>query len=412
MNKNSNLFENTENEFTVNDKENLEEIKGLKLIENFISPEEEEELISNIDNHEWMTDLKRRVQHYGYKYDYRARRINVDMKIGDLPNWGVKIADQLFETGIFRKPPDQLIVNEYLPGQGISPHIDCEPCFEDTIVSISLNSTAIMNFIHVESNRKIEVLLNRRSAVILKEASRYQWKHSIIGRKTDKFNNKVIPRNRRISLTFRNVILEDHESSMPAKKNQRNIEYTEYSNEQIKLVFNSGQNLEFCFFWGHTPKIIGEVDKSCLSQWFERKFEYRGIQYLTAEHWMMAEKAKLFNDDLSLEKILNCSSPKEAKSIGRKVKDFDEVVWNRNKARIVKNGNYLKFKQNEDLWGFLDNTKNKILVESSPYDKIWGIGMRSKDMGVKNPNNWKGYNLLGYALMEVRDKLRIEKMNK
>lgn len=129
---------------------------------------------------------------------------------------------------------------------------------------------------------------------------------------------------------------------------------------------------------------------------------------MTAEHWMMAEKAKLFGDKAVLEKILNCNSPKEAKSLGRKVKNFDEKIWTENSERIVINGNYLKFKQNKELWEYLNGTCDKILVEASPYDKIWGVGMKNGDTGIENPGNWKGLNLLGYALMEVRDKLRNE----
>jgi len=185
----------------------FEAINGLTLIENFITKEEEKSLMSAIDNGLWLNDLRRRVQHYGYKYDYRARRIDLSMKIGNLPEWAAEIATRLYEDRYFNNTPDQLIVNEYEVGQGITPHIDCEPCFEDTIVSISLNSTATMNFNHSVTNEKIPVFLPRRSAVILKEESRYAWKHSIPARKSDKYENQVYPRKRRVSLTFRTVIL-------------------------------------------------------------------------------------------------------------------------------------------------------------------------------------------------------------
>ncbi|MEZ4961482.1 MAG: NADAR family protein [Saprospiraceae bacterium] len=159
---------------------------------------------------------------------------------------------------------------------------------------------------------------------------------------------------------------------------------------------------------GTSQRKDGQIGISCLSQWYEIKFEYEGNTFLTAEHWMMAEKAKLFGDKAVLEKILNCNSPKEAKSLGRKVKNFDEKIWTENSERIVINGNYLKFKQNKELWEYLNGTCDKILVEASPYDKIWGVGMKNGDTGIENPGNWKGLNLLGYALMEVRDKLRNE----
>lgn len=182
-------------------------IKGLKYIPNYIDIVTEKKLIQEIDERTWINDLKRRVQHYGYKYDYRARRIDLSMRIGDLPNWANDIAIRLKEDGYFNNIPDQVIVNEYLPGQGISPHIDCEPCFEDTIISLSLASDATMMFTNEKTNEKVPVILRKRSLVILKEDSRYIWKHSIPARKSDKIDGKTVKRQRRISLTFRSVIL-------------------------------------------------------------------------------------------------------------------------------------------------------------------------------------------------------------
>ncbi|MEN0049437.1 MAG: alpha-ketoglutarate-dependent dioxygenase AlkB [Bacteroidota bacterium] len=186
---------------------NIQPIQGLTLLQNYITPKQEEQLLTAIDAAIWLTDLKRRVQHYGYKYDYRARRIDVSMKIGALPDWASQLAIRLQQEGYFKSVPDQVIVNEYEAGQGISPHIDCEPCFEDTIASLSLNSTAAMNFTHTITNEKIPIFLSARSLVIMKEASRYDWKHGIPARKKDRIGEKVYPRTRRVSLTFRSVIL-------------------------------------------------------------------------------------------------------------------------------------------------------------------------------------------------------------
>ncbi len=122
---------------------------------------------------------------------------------------------------------------------------------------------------------------------------------------------------------------------------------------------------------------------------------------------MMAGKAKLFNDHEILEQILKAETPNQAKSLGRKVKDFDLDIWKEHKYEIVKKGNFLKFSQNEEFQEFLLSTDNKILVEASPYDIIWGIGMLETDPNTKNPAQWNGENLLGFALMEVRDELRI-----
>ena len=121
---------------------------------------------------------------------------------------------------------------------------------------------------------------------------------------------------------------------------------------------------------------------------------------------MMAKKAELFKDDEVLEKIIQCNSPAEAKKLGREVKNYDDKLWLENRYEIVKQGNFYKFSQNLDLKNFLLNTKDRVLVEASPVDPIWGIGMAEDHKDVLNPEKWKGLNLLGFALMEVRDELR------
>jgi len=185
----------------------ISQIGGLEYIPNYIDSKTEMKLIQQIDKQSWICDLKRRVQHYGYKYDYKARRIDLTMRIGQLPIWIKNIAIRLQEDGYFFEIPDQVIINEYLPGQGITPHIDCKPCFEDTIISISLGSAATMIFSNDITEEKIPILLRRRSLVVLKNESRFIWKHSIPARKSDKIHGKTIKRSRRVSLTFRKVIL-------------------------------------------------------------------------------------------------------------------------------------------------------------------------------------------------------------
>ena len=120
---------------------------------------------------------------------------------------------------------------------------------------------------------------------------------------------------------------------------------------------------------------------------------------------MMAEKARLFNDEETLRKILSTDDPKEVKALGRLIKNFDQETWENNKYDIVVKGNYAKFSQNSKLKEYLLNTKNKILAEASPYDKIWGIGLDKNNENAYNPKTWEGENLLGFALMEVRDML-------
>nr|WP_315033292.1 NADAR family protein [uncultured Chryseobacterium sp.] len=177
-----------------------------------------------------------------------------------------------------------------------------------------------------------------------------------------------------------------------------------YTIQDIKDRFQKKQRIKFLFFWGHTVK--DEITKSCFSQWFTGKFEENGIIYKTAEHYMMAGKARLFNDAETLEKILQAATPNQVKALGRKVKNFDPKIWDEHKYEIVKQGNLLKFSQNEKYKDFLLSTNDKILVEASPYDAIWGIGMLETDSRAENPLLWNGENLLGFALMEVRDELR------
>ncbi|MCB9302241.1 MAG: NADAR family protein [Lewinellaceae bacterium] len=163
---------------------------------------------------------------------------------------------------------------------------------------------------------------------------------------------------------------------------------------------------EFLFFWGHQGNKNGIITKSCLSQWWPCNFEKDGVIYSSAEQWMMAEKARAFLDKKMLELILSTSDPKEAKRLGRMVSNFNEDVWSLKSYSIVVEGNFLKFSQNPELSEYLISTEKKILVEASPYDNIWGIGMKKGDKGINNPKNWNGKNLLGFALMEVRDALQ------
>ena len=165
------------------------------------------------------------------------------------------------------------------------------------------------------------------------------------------------------------------------------------------------EKVKYLFFWGHASSNDGSVTKSCFSQWWQSAFEVDGIRYATAEHWMMAKKAELFGDIEIAEKILAAKSPAEAKKLGRKVRNFDPKIWGENCFNIVCEGNYYKFSKHPDLKEFLLNTKDRVLVEASPVDNIWGIGLAQDDEHIENPRLWKGANLLGFALMEVRDRL-------
>ena len=178
-----------------------------------------------------------------------------------------------------------------------------------------------------------------------------------------------------------------------------------YNLEKTKIEFDKNNNLKFLFFWGHTPTKDGTISKTCFSQWWLSEFIVDDIKYSTAEHWMMAEKARLFKDYHTLEKIINSSSPALAKKLGREVSNFNPEIWDKYKYDIVKQGNFFKFNQDKEMKQFLSNTKNKIIEEASPMDRIWGIGMTSDNPNSLNPHQWRGENLLGFALMEVRDEL-------
>jgi alkylated DNA repair dioxygenase AlkB len=192
---------------TLNDLTLLSKVKGLLYIPEYIIKEEHASFWQSVNAENWLGDLKRRVQHYGYKYDYKARFIDYSMRIGELPEWVMPLAKKLHQDGYMPEIPDQLIVNEYQQGQGIASHVDCEPCFGDTIISLSLGSTCIMDFINKETKEKIEVLLEPRSLVVLKDDARYLWTHGIAGKKADYFKGQRHERATRTSLTFRNVIL-------------------------------------------------------------------------------------------------------------------------------------------------------------------------------------------------------------
>ncbi len=179
-----------------------------------------------------------------------------------------------------------------------------------------------------------------------------------------------------------------------------------YDNNWLIAKYQAKEKIKFLFFWGHRPSADGSVTQSCFSQWWHAPFTVDGITYKTAEHWMMAGKARLFNDDVTLQRILLVNTPDEAKKLGREVKNFNAATWDAHKFDLVVNGNQHKFSQHPALKTFLLHTHERILVEASPMDRIWGIGMAASNEHVENPLQWRGHNLLGYALMVVRDQLK------
>ncbi len=169
--------------------------------------------------------------------------------------------------------------------------------------------------------------------------------------------------------------------------------------------YNAGEKLDFLHFWGHQPAHDGSLSRTCFSQWFPAAFVVDGLHYPTAEHFMMAAKARLFQDRDNEQAVLQAKKPDAAKALGRKVRGFDEAVWLQHRFEIVCQASLAKFSQNRDMGAFLIGTGNKILVEASPVDAIWGIGLAMDDPAANDPNQWRGLNLLGFALMQTRQVL-------
>lgn len=178
---------------------------------------------------------------------------------------------------------------------------------------------------------------------------------------------------------------------------------TKYSIEGLKAIINAGIQPKYLFFWGHTAPAGEVVGKFVFSQWYASAFTVDGILYKTAEHWMMAQKALLFDDQDAFQKIIASNKPAEAKALGRTVRNYEEARWNEKKFAIVVQGNIHKFAQNKDLGAYLTGTGDRVIVEASPVDPVWGIGLAQDSPKALDPDTWKGENLLGFALMEARD---------
>ncbi|MEO0734865.1 MAG: NADAR family protein [Bacteroidota bacterium] len=179
-----------------------------------------------------------------------------------------------------------------------------------------------------------------------------------------------------------------------------------YSTPWLLNQLATGKTPEYIYFWGHRPAADGSMNKSCLSQWFAAGFTHEGQHFATAEHWMMWHKAMTFYDRETAARILATDDPKKAKSLGRKVKNYDDKLWATVKYPIVVEGNVLKFGQDPRLKDYLLGTGDAVLVEASPYDDQWGIGMGADEARrLDDPAQWRGTNLLGWALMEAREQI-------
>lgn len=178
-----------------------------------------------------------------------------------------------------------------------------------------------------------------------------------------------------------------------------------YDRAWLEAEYRADACADFLFFWGHQAAKDGRITASCFSQWWPAAFTIDAITYPTTEHWMMAGKARLFGDEETALRIAAAGSPRQAKEFGRQVAGFVPADWDREKRRIVTEGNLAKFSQNGALGDFLLATGDKVLVEASPVDSIWGIGLAADHEDARDPSKWRGDNLLGFVLMDVRDRL-------
>lgn len=174
-----------------------------------------------------------------------------------------------------------------------------------------------------------------------------------------------------------------------------------FDRDALLAAVRKGVQLEYLLFWGHTARADG-VGKHVLSQWWPAQFTVDAARYTSSEHFMMAEKARLFGDEATRRAIIAASTPREAKALGRTVGGFDEAAWAQHRFDIVVRGSVAKFGQNSELGDYLIGTGARVLVEASPVDHVWGIGLAADDPRALDPAAWRGLNLLGFALMQAR----------
>ncbi|MGQ4646312.1 alpha-ketoglutarate-dependent dioxygenase AlkB [Lyngbya aestuarii] len=181
-------------------------IPGLTYIPQYLNADQQIRFINIVNQQEWSIKAERRIQNYGYRYDYEQGVFVSSSYLGTLPDWAEELANKLVSDRLMPVVPDQVIVNEYQPGQGIPRHRDCIPCFGATVSFLSLESPCIMEFTHIQTQQKAEIMLVPGSLVLLEKEARYDWQHGIIARKIDIYKGRKLARKKRLSLTFREVL--------------------------------------------------------------------------------------------------------------------------------------------------------------------------------------------------------------
>ena len=180
-------------------------IDGLLYIPDYLAPSEHDALVQTIEGQLWRYDLARRTQQYGYLYEHKRKALNTSDYLGPLPAWLQRLGTQMQRDGILPDLPDQAIINEYEPGQGIGKHIDATPAFGEVVISLSLLSLAVMDLRRSGGEEHIAIPLEPRSLLILLGEARHVWTHGVAPRHEDFVNGVFVPRKRRISVTFRTV---------------------------------------------------------------------------------------------------------------------------------------------------------------------------------------------------------------
>jgi len=185
-------------------------VPGLRYVDDWLDPDACQVMLAQIEAADWSTELRRRVQHYGHRYGYGRRSVAADPRtaaaVPPLPPWALQQAGRLTREGIMSQGAGQVIVNEYQPGQGISAHVDCVPCFGPVVAAISLGSGCVMDFTHLQDGRKAGVYLAPGSLCVMTGSARYEWRHGIAARRSDPGVGARVPRGRRVSVTFRTVL--------------------------------------------------------------------------------------------------------------------------------------------------------------------------------------------------------------
>ncbi|MGX1778232.1 alpha-ketoglutarate-dependent dioxygenase AlkB [Nocardia brasiliensis] len=182
------------------------EVAGLRHASDWVDESGQAALLSAIDTLPWSSELNRRVQHFGHRYDFGHRRVSTRKPAAPPPLWAQDLAARLQ----WPNSPDQITITEYLPGQGVNPHIDCVLCFGPAVAVLSLGSGCTMDFLDPGSGTRVPVGLTAGGLCEMTRDARYRWQHAIAARKTDPSPSGRVPRGRRVSVTFRTVRTEPH----------------------------------------------------------------------------------------------------------------------------------------------------------------------------------------------------------